>query len=142
MRSLNAATAVLRRGAGRGCSVSDTTLIAIVEDDGSMRPAVMSLVRSLGYEAEGFESAEDFLKSDAACEAACIITDIQMPGMSGIELKRQLAARGHAAPVIMITARAEPELESQAMASGAVCFLRKPFQAEALISCLSSALVP
>lgn len=105
-----------------------------------MRPAVMSLVRSLGYDAQGFESAEDFLKSNALFGAACIITDIQMPGMSGIELKRHLTARGHAAPVIMITARAEPELESQAMSSGAVCFLRKPFQAEALIGCLNFAL--
>jgi FixJ family two-component response regulator len=124
----------------RVSSVSDTTLIAVIEDDGSMRPAVMSLVRSLGYDAQGFESAEQFLASGAVDGAACIITDIQMPGMSGIDLKHHLAARGNAIPVIMITARAEPDIESLALASGAVCFLRKPFQAEALISCLNTAL--
>lgn len=120
--------------------MSDTILIAVVEDDASVRLAVRSLVRALGYDARGFESAEDFLASDAVDRTACIITDIQMPGMSGIDLKRHLTAHDNAVPVIMITARAEPDLESRALASGAVCFLRKPFQAEALISCLNSAL--
>lgn len=139
MCTLDAIPAALR-GAGKEFSVSDTTLIAVIEDDGSVRLAVRSLVRALGYDARGFESAEDFLASDAVDGIACIITDIQMPGMSGIDLKRHLAAHGNAVPVIMITARVEPDLESQALASGAVCFLRKPFQAEALISCLNSAL--
>jgi FixJ family two-component response regulator len=105
-----------------------------------MRPAVMSLVRSLGHDVVGFESAEEFLASAAVDSAACIITDIQMPGMSGIDLKRHLAAVGNPAPVIMITARAEPGIESQALASGAAGFLRKPFHAEALIGCLNIAL--
>lgn len=120
--------------------MTDTVLIAVIEDDESVRVAVSSLVRSLGYDARGFVSVEDFLTSDAVAGAACIITDIQMPGMSGIDLKRHLTANGNAVPVIMITARAEPDLEPQALASGAACFLRKPFQAEALIDCLRSVL--
>lgn len=120
--------------------MTDTVLIAVIEDDASVRVAVSSLVRSFGYDARGFESAEDFLASDAVDGTACIITDIQMPGMSGIDLKRHLTANGNAVPVIMITAQAEPDLEPQALASGAACFLRKPFEAEALIACLRSAL--
>lgn len=105
-----------------------------------MRAALVRLVRSLGHEARGFASAEEFLQSDAVDNSSCVISDIQMPGMSGIELKHALAAHQHAQPVIMITARADPGLEEQARASGAFCFLRKPFEADALIGCLERAL--
>lgn len=116
-------------------------LISIIDDDDSLRVALVGLVRSLGYRASGFASAEDFLAAASARESACIVTDIQMPGLSGIDLKLRLTADGWAAPVIMITARTEQTLRERAFASGAVCVLQKPFAAEALVACLEKALV-
>lgn len=127
-----------RRADIRG--VADNTLISIIDDDDSLRSALVGLVRSLGYKASGFANAEDFLATDHAEVSAAIVTDIQMPGISGIELKEKLAAQGCAAPVIMITGRAEPGLQEKAFASGALCVLKKPFAAEALIDCLERAL--
>jgi FixJ family two-component response regulator len=100
----------------------------------------MALMRSEGYEARSFASAEEFLGSGEVASFACIITDIQMPGMSGIELKQHLSTIQCPVPVIMITARHDADLEGRALASGAVCFLRKPFDADALIHCLGNAL--
>jgi FixJ family two-component response regulator len=107
-----------------------------------MRGAAVALVRSAGYEAHGFASAEEFLGCGTVQSYACVITDIQMPGMSGIELKEHLAASHWSMPVIMITARHDPGLEQKALASGAASFLRKPFDADALIHCLEDALEP
>jgi FixJ family two-component response regulator len=115
-------------------------VISIIDDDESMRIALVGLVRSLGYEARGFASAEEFLGSGPVQSWSCIITDIQMPGMNGIELKQHLTARQCSLPVIMITARHEADLEERALASGAAGFLRKPFEAEALIERLERAL--
>ncbi len=115
-------------------------LISIVDDDTSMREALVGLVRSLGYDGRGFASAKDFLASDDLELFACAITDIQMPGMNGFELKRELDLRHGALPVIMITARADPDLEDRAISSGATCFLRKPFEAETLLNCLEGIL--
>lgn len=114
-------------------------VISIIDDDESLRTALVGLVRSLGYEALGFGSAEEFLQVGTG-KSACIISDIQMPGMSGIDLKRHLSARAVTTPVIMITARAEPGLKERALASGAACFLKKPFEADALIDCLEKAI--
>jgi FixJ family two-component response regulator len=105
-----------------------------------MRNAVVALVRSAGYEARGFASAEKFLASGEVQSCACVITDIHMPGMSGVELKQHLAASQNAVPVIMITARHDLDLEAKALASGAACFLRKPFDAAHLIGCVENAL--
>jgi FixJ family two-component response regulator len=126
----------------RRASVQEAHFVSIVDDDPSMRTALIRLIRSLGHEAQGFASAEEFLRSGAAETASCLITDIQMPGMSGIDLKHHLVARQCLLPVIMITARAEPGLEQQAIASGASCFLRKPFPTDRLIGCIESALKP
>jgi FixJ family two-component response regulator len=115
-------------------------LISIVDDDASMREALVGLVRSLGYEARDFASAEDFLASNDLQQFSCAITDIQMPGMNGFELKRELSTRHYSLPVIMITAGAEPDTEAKAMSSGAMCFLRKPFEAETLLDCLQRVL--
>ena len=104
-----------------------------------MRNAVVALVRSAGYDARGFASGEEFLASGEVQSFACVITDIQMPGMSGIELKQHLTASHNGVPVIMITARHDPDLEGKALASGAACFLRKPFEADRLIGCIESA---
>jgi FixJ family two-component response regulator len=104
-------------------------IISIIDDDESLRRAILALVRSAGYNARGFASAEEFLSSGTVESFACVITDIQMPGMSGIELKHHLMASQCVVPVIMVTARHDPGLEEKAIASGAVCFLRKPFDA-------------
>lgn len=115
-------------------------LVCIIDDDESLRTALIGLLRSFGYSSQGFASAEAFLQSDAAPIAACIITDIHMPGMSGIDLQHHLAAQQRSVPVIMITARTEPGLEESALAAGAVCFLQKPFEASVLTACLEKVL--
>ena len=119
--------------------MSRTPVVSIVDDDDSVRAAMSSLVRSLGYEACLFASAEAFLASPCLDDTSCLIADIQMPGMSGFDLKKLLDARGSAIPVIMITARAGVDLEVKAAASGALCLLRKPFETDALIDCLERA---
>lgn len=113
-------------------------LIAIVEDDDSLREAVAGLVESMGHDAAAFASAEAFLEAGIA--PSCIITDITLPGISGIELKQTLDAAGSNAPVIMITARPEEAVLERARASGALCVLRKPFTPAALVDCLERAL--
>jgi FixJ family two-component response regulator len=119
--------------------VSRELSIAVIDDDESFRIALVESLCSLGHSAHGFASAEEFVAGDGEGSRDCIITDIQMPGMSGFDLKRLLAARGSARPVIMVTAHAEPDLEAKAAASGAVCLLRKPFETNALIDCLERA---
>ncbi len=114
--------------------------IAVIDDDLSLCNALVGLVRSLGYRAAGYGSAEAFLAAGTAGEAAAIVMDIQMPGLSGLELKQRLVQDGCTAPVIMITARTEQGLFDRAFASGALCVLQKPFEAEALIACLQKAL--
>jgi FixJ family two-component response regulator len=113
-------------------------LISIIDDDDSMRSALVGLLRSHGYEADGFATGEAFLA--AAPAADCIVTDIHMPGISGVELKEELVRRGDKTPVIMITGRSDAGLEGRARASGAACFLRKPFDAGDLVQCIESAL--
>lgn len=127
-------------GEADSTDVAEGSLISIIDDDDSLRAALVGLVRSLGYRASSYANAEDFLAADDASRSAAIVTDIQMPGLSGIELKHRLVADGCTAPVIMITARAEPGLRERAIESGALCVLRKPFAAEALIDCLERAL--
>ncbi|MGE0423620.1 MAG: response regulator transcription factor [Reyranellaceae bacterium] len=114
--------------------------VAIIDDDESLRLALVGLVRSLGLDGRSYASAEDFLRSGEAKRFAVVVTDIQMPGMSGIELKQHLTSRQCTLPVIMITARPDPSLEDKAMAAGAAAFLRKPFEAKTLIGLLESAL--
>lgn len=115
-------------------------MISIVDDDAAVRDMLVSLVRSLGYDARAFASAEEFLSSDDFGRFTCTITDIHMPGMSGFELMERLDERSGSLPVIMITARTEPDLEKKAISSGAICFLRKPFEAEVLVRCIENAL--
>jgi FixJ family two-component response regulator len=115
-------------------------LIGIIDDDQSLRTALVRLIRSLGYGARDFPSAEEFIESGALGECSCIIADIQMPGLSGIDLVKLIAERQSTAPVIVITARMEARLKYTALASGAVCFLRKPLDSEKLAECLEAAL--
>lgn len=114
--------------------------ISIIDDDDSLRAALAGLIRSLGYRVSAHASAEDFLVAGEASQSACIVSDIHMPGLSGIELTQHLAQAGYVVPVIMITARTEAGLRERALASGALCVLQKPFAAEALIDCLDKAL--
>ena len=118
-----------------------TALISVIDDDDSLRLALMGLMRSLGHRVEGFASAEAFLDAGAPARSQCIVTDIQMPGLSGIDLKNRLDDEGSSVPVIMITARPEPLLHARAMESGAFCLLKKPFETEEFITCLDKALV-
>ena len=120
--------------------MSRAPLIAVIDDDEPFRAALVDSLCSLEYGVRGFASAEEFVTACAEVSCDCVITDIHMPGMSGLDLKRLLTARGSKVPVIMITARAEPGLEAKATASGAVCLLRKPFESIALIACLEKAL--
>jgi FixJ family two-component response regulator len=114
-------------------------LVCVVEDDEPLRLALASLLRSVGYRTSNYESAEDFLKSPTVESASCIITDIQMPGLSGIELKQFLSARHVDTPVIMITARVEEEIRVRAKACGAFAFFRKPFESAALVESVDQA---
>lgn len=113
-------------------------LIAIVDDDEPVRASLLGLIRSLGYAACSFASAEEFLASDDRNRVACVVTDLQMPGMSGLDLQRALAASG-GPPVILITAFPEDRLKQEALAGGAFGFLNKPFQSQGLARCLSAA---
>ena len=118
--------------------MSAGNLIAVIDDDSSFRVAVEGLVRSLGHRVLGFASAEDFLSSGKRPD--CIVTDIQMSGLSGIDLKLELTSRGYDVPVIITTARTEPALLARARESGAHCVLQKPFESETFIKCLDGAL--
>lgn len=120
--------------------MSPDPLISIVDDDDSLRVAMVGLVRSLGYRASGHPTAEAFLASGELASASCVITDLQMPGMGGIGLKRALDAGDVHVPVIMITARTESVLLESARDSGALCLLRKPVETDALIDCINRAL--
>lgn len=115
-------------------------LIGIVDDDRSLCTSLVRLVRSMGYEARGFASAEEFIESSAPAECSCLITDIEMPGIGGIELTRFMTARHAAVPVIVVTAHTEPGLEDSAKANGAAYFLRKPIDSELLARNLCSAM--
>jgi FixJ family two-component response regulator len=116
-------------------------LISIIDDDESMRSALATLVRVLGFEADAYGSAEQFLAVGVSVPSCCIISDIHMPGLSGVVLKRRLDAVGSTTPVILITGRSEPHLLDEARASGAIGLLRKPFDADSLLDCLRKARV-
>jgi FixJ family two-component response regulator len=120
--------------------VSEEFLIAVIDDDESFRVALVGSLRSLGYEAQGFASAAEFINRGGEESCACIITDFEMPEMSGLDLIQLLNARGSTVPVIMVTGRSEPGLEAKVAAGGAVCLLTKPFEEDALIGSLEGAL--
>ena len=115
-------------------------LISIIDDDPSVRVATNRLVRSLGYAAHTFASADGFLQSPHVNDTACVIADVQMPGMSGIELQSLLIAQGRSVPMIFITAFPEESIRSRALKAGAVCFLSKPFDGTILIELIDIAL--
>ena len=115
-------------------------LIAIVDDDEMMREAMETLVQSLGYRASTFASAGEFLKSEQVNDTSCLITDLHMPGLSGIDLQDQLIVRGHSIPIIFITGYPEDDARTHAIKAGAVGFISKPFKIELLSGCIEKAL--
>jgi FixJ family two-component response regulator len=117
-------------------------MISIIDDDRAVREATKGLVRSLGYDASAFASAEEFLGSDRLNDTSCLITDLQMPGLSGIDLQDRLIADGHRMPIIFITAYPEERIRVRAMKAGAICFMSKPYSDESLIGCIERALRP
>src|SRR6266481_4617603 len=119
----------------RRLSVEDqlfAAIISIVDDDESMRCALKSLVASLGLKAHAFASAEQFLQSQRLDDTACLITDLQMPGLNGIELQNLLLAQGRHIPIIFVTAFAEEPMRTRALKAGALGFLSKPFESQTL----------
>jgi FixJ family two-component response regulator len=119
---------------------SDNKFVAIVDDDGSMRSALQGLMKAVGLSSRAFESAEDFLRSGHQQETACLIADIRMPGMSGLELQARLNAEHCRIPTIFITAHGDEEMRLQALRAGAVEFLPKPFDDEVLVESVCAAL--
>ena len=118
----------------------ETPLISIVDDDALARDGIRELVESLGYDVVTFTSAKHFLQSDVIAETTCLITDLQMPGLNGLELQEALRSRGHRTPVIVITAFPNEIHRKRAVHGGAVGFLSKPFDEASLIKCLTAAI--
>jgi FixJ family two-component response regulator len=115
-------------------------LISVVDDDAPIRVAIDSLLRSRGYTVCTFASAVEFLQSPQLHDTSCVITDVRMPGMSGIELQTVLRSRAHSVPFIFITAFPDNSARVQALRDGAVCFLSKPFDTATLIECVNAAI--
>ena len=115
-------------------------IIAIVDDDEAVREATNMLVRSLGYNASTFGSADEFLKSEQVHDTSCLITDLHMPGLSGLDLQDRLIARGHRIPIIFITGFPDDTARARAMKAGALAFLTKPINQHHLIDHLEKAL--
>ena len=120
--------------------MSEVPLISIVDDDALARDGIAALVESLGYNVITFTSAEHFLGSDVIVETTCLITDMQMPGLSGLELQEALQSQGHQTPVIVITGYPNEKHRTRALENGAVGYLGKPFDEQTLAECLSAAI--
>ena len=120
--------------------MSKAPLISIVDDDALARDGTRELIESLGYRTTTFESAEDFLKSSTVADTACLITDLQMPGLNGLELQEALQSLGNQTPVIVITAYPNEKDRTRALENGAVAYLSKPFDEQTLIECLTVAI--
>ena len=117
-----------------------TSLVSVVEDDQFFRESMRRLMRSLGYTVETFASAADFLTSPRLVETACLIADVNMPAMNGLELHRRLIKTGYAIPTILVTAYPDDDVRARALNDGVVCYLRKPVDEKHLVRCLRAAL--
>jgi FixJ family two-component response regulator len=118
----------------------DAMMISVVDDDRLVCKATTSLLDAFGYETAGFASAEDFLKSDALDHTACLISDVNMPGLSGLDLQRELIAQGRRLPIIFVTGSTEERTRARALEAGAFGVLTKPFRPERLIEAIRMAL--
>ena len=115
-------------------------LISIVDDDDAVRNSLDDLIRSIGFQTQGFASAEAFLNSNGACDTACLILDVRMPGMNGLDLQRHLVAANRQIPIIFITSHGDDDARARALDAGAVAFLYKPFREEELLNAIDAAL--
>ena len=113
--------------------------IAVIDDDESFRIALVESLSSLGYRSDGYASGEDYVRAVGDKSFSCVVTDIHMPGMSGLDLMHRLATQGSTTPIILITARSDTNLEAKAATAGAACLLRKPFEINDLIGCIEGA---
>ena len=120
--------------------MSAVSLISIVDDDSSIRAATSKFLRSHGYTVQAYSSAEHFLQSGGLNDTSCVIADMQMPGMSGLELLTMIRAQGYRVPFIFITAFPDETTRARALREGAICFLSKPFAGPTLINWLGLAL--
>jgi FixJ family two-component response regulator len=123
-----------------GIGLKNKPHIAVVDDDESVREALENLISSVGFEVRLFASAEAFLDSDAPLKTDCAVLDLGLPGISGFELQRKLAADGLRIPVIIITALGDDKSRTEADTAGAIAFLKKPFKEEELLAAIDSAL--
>ena len=121
-------------------AMPERTLISIIEDDQPFRESMRKLMTALGYTVEAFPSAADFLASPLLPETACLVTDVQMPGMTGVELHRHLIDAGYAIPTILVTAYPDEAIRKRALKNGVLCYLSKPVDDDHLERCLRSAL--
>jgi FixJ family two-component response regulator len=120
--------------------ISTTNLVTIVDDDESVRDALKGFLQSAGFAAEVFSSATDLLGSNVLDKTSCLIVDVHMPVMTGLELQRRLGNSRFRIPMIFITARDDPQARAQAVRGGAIDFLQKPFAADALLGAIHAAL--
>jgi len=120
--------------------LNNAPLISIVDDDSVIRGAIESLVMSHGFETRTFASAEAFLQSGQLTETSCLISDVQMPNISGMQLQQRLADQGLRIPMIFITAYPDDAVRTQVLGAGAVCYLQKPFNQQSLMQCIGDAL--
>ena len=125
---------------GETHTMPSVPLMAIVDDDDALRTSLDNLLRSVGFRAQGFSSAEAFLRSQHVHATACLILDVRMAGMNGLELQRQIVAANWQIPIIFITSHVDDEARAQALAAGAVAFLYKPCREEDLLQAIDAAL--
>jgi FixJ family two-component response regulator len=123
-----------------GVTVTEIALISVVDDHSLIRTAIEDLVRSLGFSVRTFASAESFLHSSSIAETGCLILDVQMPKMSGVDLQDQLSKNGFDIPIIFITAYHDEAIKTRALNAGAIGFLQKPLELRRLADCLHAAL--
>jgi len=121
--------------------VPTNSTVSVVDDDASMRQALRSLLRSAGFHVAEFASAEEFLNSGRLSETACLVLDVRMPGISGLELQEQLIASGCMVPIIFITAQGDENMRTRALERGAIGFMQKPFSDEALLNAIARIVV-
>jgi len=120
--------------------LSTLSVISVIDDDASVRTATNNLLSSHGYRVRTFASAEDFLQSVLPDDASCVVADVQMPGMSGLDLLMHVRTLGNDVPFIFITAFPDESVRARALKVGAICFLAKPFTGSVLIGCIETAL--
>jgi FixJ family two-component response regulator len=120
--------------------LADARPIAVIDDDESVRLSIAGLLRSLGHAVRVFASAEDYVAALAGADFSCVVCDIHLPGMSGLDLQQWLRTRGRERPIVFVSAYADAPMAARTVAAGAVCCLAKPFAADALIACIATAL--